>query len=82
MVKMPDLKVSEAQVIELARQLSPSGKRKILQALIALDMTRLDRLVDYGESRIRELCAERGIEWDDLGETEREALIDNLLHET
>ena len=78
---MPELKVSEAQVIELAQQLSPSGKRKILQVLPADDTSRLDQLLDYGESRIREVCAERGINWDALTEAQREQLIDELLHD-
>jgi hypothetical protein len=36
--------------------------------------------VDYGDLRIRQLCAERGLDWDRLTEDEREKLIDELLH--
>ncbi len=68
-------------MIELARQLSPLGKRKILQALIAIDTARLEQLVDYGESKIRAVCAARGLDWDALTETQREPLIDEILHE-
>ena len=39
-------------------------------------------LVDYGNRRIRALCAERGLDWDGLSEHERERLVDDLLHET
>ncbi len=78
---MPELKVTESQVIELARQLSPLGKRKVLQALIALDTARLEQLVDYGERKIREVCAARGLDWEALTEMQREQLIDEILHE-
>ena len=74
------LPVCEPQVIELVRQLSPKGKRAVLQILIP-DLDRFDALVDYGNERIRALCAERGIDWDSLSEEERQQLIDDLLHE-
>jgi hypothetical protein len=38
-------------------------------------------LVDYGEQRMRELCAVRGVNWDLLVEDERERLVDAWLHE-
>ena len=40
-----------------------------------------ETLVDYGEQRMRELCAARGVNWDLLAEDERERLVDTLLHE-
>lgn len=74
------LEVPESQLIRWVRQLSPTAKRKVLRALIPrLDST--ERLVDYGEQRIRELCAARGLNWDMLTEEERERLVDVLLHE-
>ena len=73
-------KVPESQVIEWMRELSPSSKRAVLQALIP-DLDKWDTLVDYGGERIRKLCAERGIDWDLLTEEERQHLTDELLHE-
>jgi len=74
------LHVPEPQVIELVRQLSPEGKRAVLQILIP-DLDQFQALVDYGSERIRALCIQRGINWDTLSEEERQALIDELLHE-
>jgi len=73
------LPVREAQIVELVRQLSPEGKRIVLQVLIP-DLDQLEALVDYGDKRIRALCAQRGIDWDALSEEERQTLIDDLLH--
>lgn len=74
------LSLRESQVIELARQLSPEGKRVMLQALIPR-FDQLDNLVDYGEKRVRALCKARGIDWDSLSEQERERLVDDWVHE-
>jgi hypothetical protein len=74
------LPVHEPQVVELVRQLSPESKRAVLRLLIP-DLDRFEILVDYGDERIRALCAQRGIDWDALSEKERRRLIDDLLHE-
>jgi hypothetical protein len=74
------LEVPESQLIRWVRQLSPAAKRSVLRALIPrLDAA--EALVDYGEQNMRELCAARGVNWDTLPESERERLVDTLLHE-
>jgi hypothetical protein len=74
------LEVSESQVVEWVQQLSPVAKQSVLRALIPR-LDELEALVDYGDQRVRALCAERGLDWDSLTEDERERLIDELLHE-
>ena len=44
--------------------------------------SRLEALVDYGEPQVRELCHQRGLDWDAMTESERQALVDTWLHET
>ena len=74
------LEIPEAQLVEWVRQLSPAAKQSVLKALIPR-LDELDALVDRGSQRMRALCAERGLDWDELTEDERERLIDDLLHE-
>lgn len=74
------LPVSEHQVIALARQMTPDGKRTLLRNLIP-EMDALDRLVDYGDQRIRALCASRGLDWDEFSDDERMQLLDDMMHE-
>lgn len=74
------LSLLESQVVDLAKRLSPEGKRALLWTLIP-EMDSFEALVDYGTNRIRALCLERGIAWEQLSEEERERLIDELLHE-
>ena len=75
------IEVSQNELIRWVRQLSPAAKRSVLKALIPR-LDRVERLVDYGEQRMRELCAGRGLDWDALNEDERARLVDALLHET
>jgi hypothetical protein len=74
------LTVPESQIIEWVRQLSPQTKQAVLRALIP-ELDELEALMDYGSQRMRQLCAERGVDWDSLSEDERQQLVDELLHE-
>jgi hypothetical protein len=65
------LTVPESQVIEWVRQLSPEAK-----------LDELEALVGYGSQRMHDLATARGIDWDSLTESERERLVDELLHES
>jgi len=74
------IEIPEAQIIEWVQQLSPTAKRAVLQALIP-ELDEFEALVDYGSQRIRELCAERGLDWETLSEEARQQLVDTLLHQ-
>jgi hypothetical protein len=73
------LEVPEAQIIRWVGQLSPVAKRDVLKLLVPR-LDDVESLVDYGEQRMRELSARRGLNWDRLPEGEREQLVDTLLH--
>ena len=81
MAETVTLTVPESQVIEWVRQLSPEAKLDVLRILVP-KLDELEALVDYGSQRMRDLAADRGIDWDSLTESERECLIDELLHES
>jgi len=74
------IEIPESQVVAWVNQLSPAAKRAILQLLIP-DLDQFEALVDYGNQRIRELCSERGLDWDSLSEEDRQEFIDTLLHQ-
>ena len=77
---MITLEIPEAQLVEWVQQLPLAAKQSVLRALIPR-LDELEVLVDYGSQRVRALCAERGLNWDELTEDERERLIDELLHQ-
>jgi len=78
---MPILELSDAQVVELVKQLPPEQKRAALLALAAGAAQRREERMQFAEGQLRRLCAERGLDWDKLSEDERAAFVDDLLHE-
>ncbi len=81
MIIVPIINLTNDQVIELFKQLPPSDKRAVLEALIADKDTWWEETLIKGENQLRRLCAERGYEWNKMSEEEREAFIDMLMHE-
>jgi len=79
-MKNVKLDLPEEQVVSLVRQLSEEGKEAVLRALIPRQAA-WDEHVAFGTARMREVCAERGLDWDAMDEAEREQLIDDLVHE-
>lgn len=41
----------------------------------------LDKIIDRNQEQLRKLCQERGLDFASLSESEREGLIDRILHE-
>jgi arsenate reductase-like glutaredoxin family protein len=76
---MPKLELSEEQVLELLLQLSPEGKRKALEIL--KQDAEWEQVVQEVRKRWKEICAERGIDWERLSDEEKEALVDEWLHQ-
>ena len=50
------LKIPESQIVEWVQQVSPAAKRAVLKKLIP-QMGEFENLVDYGNQRVRALCA-------------------------
>ncbi len=78
---MPKLELTDEQVIELVRQLSPEKQEELLRNLLLTRWARWAELSQYGQERVRQLAAQRGLNWDAMSEQEREAFIDDLIHE-
>lgn len=74
------LEIPEKQLVEWVQRLSPSVKQPVLRALIP-EMDALEQLLQYGNERIHEVAAQRGIDWESLNEQQREKLINDILHE-
>lgn len=78
---MPTLELTEEQVIELVKQLPFTSKQAVLQVLGAERERWWEETLIQGEQQMRRLCAERGRDWDRMSEDEREAFVDELVHE-
>lgn len=78
---MPTMTLTNEQVVDLVKQLPPAEKRRALLALAEEAQVQKQTRMTYAEAQLRQLCAERGLNWDTLSEEEREIFIDDLLHE-
>ncbi len=79
---MVTLKLSNEQVIELVKQLPAADKKAVLDALGSDSNLWWEIRLSQGEEQLASLAAQRGLNWDNLTEEEREQFIDALLHET
>lgn len=77
---MPTIEVNDEQILRCLDQLSPAGRRAALQKLIG-GLDRLDLLVERNRPKLESVCRARGVEFSKLTEEQREALVDEMLHE-
>ena len=77
---MPQIEVSEQQIVDALDRLSPKGRREAVRRLIA-GASILDRTIDVLQPRIVEVARQRGLDWTKLSDEERERLVDDILHE-
>jgi hypothetical protein len=69
------------QILSLFAQLDPRAKREVLYQLAeAADHNRAARMA-VANAALRRRAAERGADWMQMSEEERESLIDDLVHE-
>jgi hypothetical protein len=78
---MSVLELNDEQVISLVRQLPAARKRTALLALAQDAQARREERMRLGETHLRLARVERGLNWDRLSEDERDAFVDDLLHE-
>jgi hypothetical protein len=78
---MPILTLSNEQVVELVKQLSPEQQVEIFRFLLLQQWGEWESLSHYGVGKARLIAQERGFDWDAMTEEAREALINELVHE-
>ena len=78
---MPNLTLSNEQVIDLFKQLPEDQKREVYKILILSQSDRWESLSNYAIDKARIVAKERGYDWDTMTEDEREEFIDKIVHE-
>jgi hypothetical protein len=76
---VPQIQVSEQQILDALDRLSPEGRREAVRRLVAGAST-LDRIIDTLKPRIVEVARQRGLDWAGISDEERERLVDDILH--
>jgi len=77
---VPQIEVSEKQILDSLDRLSPKGRREAVLRLVVGAST-LDRTVDDLQPRLVALAEQRGLGWTRLTDEEHERLVDDILHE-
>ena len=78
---MPTLELTDQQVVELVKQLPHNRQANLMCSLLMQQWPEWDRLQRIGEERIRIVAAQRGRDWDQMSNEERESFVDDLVHE-
>lgn len=78
---MPILTLTNEQVVELAKQLPPEQQIELFRFLLLQQWGDWESLSSYGSGKARLVAQERGYNWDTMTEDEREAFIDEVVHE-
>ena len=78
---MAVLELTKEQIFDLVRRLPAEQKREMLLLLAANAPAERAQRQQFAEEQLRRLCAARGLNWDALSADEREAFIDDLIHE-
>ncbi|MDB9389805.1 hypothetical protein [Microcystis aeruginosa] len=78
---MPNLTLSNEQVIDLFKQLPEDQKQEVYKILILSQSDRWESLSNYAIDKARIVAKERGYDWDTMTEDEREEFIDKIVHE-
>ena len=78
---MPTLTLTDEQAVNLVKQLPSDQQAVLFEYLLTHQWGAWVDLARYGEERVRKVAARRGRNWDAMSEDEREAFIDDLVHE-
>jgi len=79
---MATLSLTDEQVVQLVKQLPPQAKKRVLTDLTAERDDWWQTAASQGEDEMRRLAKARGLDWDATFEEQREAFVDDLLHES
>ena len=79
---MATLLLTDEQVVQLVKQLPPQSKQRVLTDLTAERDQWWQSAARDGEKDMRQLAAARGLDWDTMTEAQREAFVDDILHES
>ena len=78
---MSTMELTKEQIFDFVRKMPTEQKREMLVMLANDESIERDRRQELAEQRLRQACAARGLNWDEMIPSERESFIDDLVHE-
>jgi hypothetical protein len=67
--------------MELVKQLPPDQQEALFGMLLAQQWGTWEALSAYAQDKARQAAAARGRDWEGMTEEEREAFVDDVVHE-
>lgn len=77
---MVTLNEQKQQVVDIIGTLPPERRRLMLYELAKDSQQAWQRNCAYAEQQLRRLAAERGENWDQMNDEQRQRFVDDLLH--
>jgi len=78
---MASVELTTEQVIDLVKQLPAESKKDVLLALAAGSQSSQSERMAAAKRQLRIVAAKRGMNGDSMSDDERQALVDDLIHE-
>ena len=75
------IELTTEQIIDLIQQMPPEKKISVIRALAKETPAEREERMKYAESKVRKVCATRGLNWDSMDEEERLDFINDIVHE-
>ena len=69
------------QIVSLVQQMPPGERQALLLKIAEQAAANGEARMAAAEAQFRQLCADRGLNWDTMTESERENFVDDLVHE-
>ena len=69
------------QVVGFVQQMPAEERRALLLAIAEQAAANREARIDRTEAQLRQLCADRGLDWDRMTEAERKNFVEDLIHE-
>lgn len=75
------IKLTTEQIINSIQQLPGEDKLAVVLALAKESMPRRAERMQYLESKVRDVCTKRGLNWDTMTDEDRQDFINAIVHE-
>ena len=69
------------QIVSFVQQMPPGERQALLLKIAEQAAANGEARMADAEAQFRRLCAERGLNWDTMTESERENFVDDVIHE-
>jgi hypothetical protein len=79
---MPDLTLTDRQVIELIKQLPFENQYSLLLEIAREAERKREERMNYAEKQLKSLCQQKGLNWDEMSEEDKISFVDDLVHES